>query len=180
VRGKDTADGGSEEAAWRDLIANYDSPADLDGMIPWPDRENLRTGREGLEDLQGLEPGTGSSAAPQPLPGAPDAPAGPDTVTTAAAAKPPPAPARDPADEDHFVPPPPPPLPRLDPVTKGAWLALFGGPAYLLIAGLVGWTISGLQLFCAVGAFVAGFAILVMRMGDEPPRDSGPDDGAVV
>jgi hypothetical protein len=179
VRGKDTADGGSEEAAWRDLIANYDSPADQDGMIPWPDRENLRTGREGHEDLQGLEPGTGS-AAPQPLPGPPDAPAEPDTVTTAAEAKPPPAPARNPAYEDHFVPPSPPPLPRLDPVTKGAWLALFGGPAYLLIAGLVGWTISGLQLFCAVGAFVAGFAVLVLRMGDEPPRDSGPDDGAVV
>jgi hypothetical protein len=176
VRGKDTADGGSEEAAWRDLIANYDSPTDLDGMIPWPDREDLRTGREGLES------GTGNGADPatRALPGPPDAPPEPDATHPPAAAKPPPARTRDPADEDHFVPPPPPPLPGLDPVTKGAWLALFGGPAYLLIAGLVGWTISGLQLFCAVGAFVAGFAVLVLRMGDEPPRDSGPDDGAVV
>src|SRR6202035_5230235 len=40
--------------------------------------------------------------------------------------------AGEPVDE-HFVPPVPPPLPRLDPVTKGAWLALFGGPLYLLI-----------------------------------------------
>ena len=62
----------------------------------------------------------------------------------------------DPAD-DHYVPPPPPPLPRLDPVTKGAWLALFGGPLYLLIATAVGGSISGLAAFLSVAAFVGGF-----------------------
>ena len=74
----------------------------------------------------------------------------------------------------------PPPLPTLDPVTKGAWAALFGGPAYLLIATMAGWAVPGWAAFLAVGAFVAGFAILVIRMGDRPPRDSGPDDGAVL
>lgn len=83
-------------------------------------------------------------------------------------------------DEDHYVPPPPPPLPRLDPVTKGAWLGLFGGPGYLLVSVMAGWTVPGWAAFCGVGAFVAGFATLVMRIGDRPPGDSGPDDGAVV
>ena len=78
------------------------------------------------------------------------------------------------------MPPPPPPLPRLDPVTKGAWLALFGGPLYLLIATAVGWNVSGLAAFLAVAAFVGGFAVLVLRMDSGGPRDSGPDDGAVV
>ena len=86
----------------------------------------------------------------------------------------------DPAD-DHFVPPVPPPLPRLDPVTKGAWLALFGGPLYLLISTAVGATISGLAAFLAVAAFVGGFVILVLRMDNGRPPDSGSDDdGAVV
>ena len=30
--------------------------------------------------------------------------------------------------EEHFIPPAPPPLPKLDPMAKGAWVALFGGP----------------------------------------------------
>jgi hypothetical protein len=46
-----------------------------------------------------------------------------------------------PADDGEFVPPVPPPLPSLDPVAKGAWVALFGGPGYLLLATMVGWAI---------------------------------------
>jgi hypothetical protein len=89
-------------------------------------------------------------------------------------------PTDDPAD-DHYVPPVPPPLPRLDPVTKGAWLALFGGPLYLLISTATGATISGLAAFLAVAAFVGGFVILVLRMDNGRPPDSGSDDnGAVV
>ena len=82
--------------------------------------------------------------------------------------------------EEHYFPPPPPPLPKLDPLTKGAWAALFGGPAYLLIATAVGWTVPAVAAFFAIGAFVGGFAVLVMRMGDEPRDGDGPDDGAVV
>jgi hypothetical protein len=88
-------------------------------------------------------------------------------------------PARD--EDEHYVPPPPPPLPKLDPVAKGAWVALFGGPGYLVLATAAGWTITGLAAFLAVAAFVAGFAILVLRMHD--PGPGGPndgDDGAVV
>lgn len=89
------------------------------------------------------------------------------------------SPPADPED-DHYVPPPPPPLPKIDPVTKVAWLALLGGPLYLLVATAVGWTVSGLAAFIAVAAFIGGFAALVFRMGNGGPGDSGPDDGAVV
>ena len=78
-------------------------------------------------------------------------------------------------DEEHFIPPAPPPLPKLDPMAKGAWVALFGGPGYLMVATAAGWSVSGLAAFCAVAAFVAGFAILVLRMHDSGP--GGPDDG---
>jgi len=78
-------------------------------------------------------------------------------------------------EEEHFIPPAPPPLPKLDPMAKGAWVALFGGPGYLMVATAAGWSVSGLAAFCAVAAFVAGFAILVLRMHD--PGPGGPDDG---
>jgi hypothetical protein len=78
-------------------------------------------------------------------------------------------------DDEHYIPPAPPPLPKLDPVTKGAWAALFGGPGYLMVATAAGWSVSGLAAFCAVAAFVAGFAILVLRMHEPDP--GGPDDG---
>ena len=87
-------------------------------------------------------------------------------------APPPPAPED---DEGHFVPPAPLPLPQLDPVSKGAWAALFGGPAYLVIATAAGWSVPGIAAFCAVAAFVTGFAILVLRMNE--PGPGGPDDG---
>jgi hypothetical protein len=88
---------------------------------------------------------------------------------------------QDDPDEEHFVPPTPPALPKLDPVTKGAWLALFGGPGYLVLATAVGWSIPGLAAFCAVAAFVAGFAVLVLRMHEpDSERPDDNDDGAVV
>ena len=83
-------------------------------------------------------------------------------------------------DDEHFIPPTPPPLPALDPVAKGAWTALFGGPAFLLVTTTAGWSVPGWATFGAVAAFIGGFAVIVARMGDRPPRDTGPDDGAVV
>lgn len=80
-----------------------------------------------------------------------------------------------PDDEEHYIPPAPPPLPRLDPIAKGAWLALFGGPGYLVVTTAAGWSVSGIAAFLAVAAFVTGFAILVLRMNE--PGPGGPDDG---
>lgn len=200
-----------EEAVWLDLIARFDAPAPAGEAPPWPDREDLAgpvhvtppqppmmpppvlppTVPEALPrepptnptGLPGLPSGGGAPTMPdqpvpdqlgrlrpgQPWPG-PGAGPGPRDVP----------PAADPAD-DHYVPPVPPPLPRLDPVTKGAWLALFGGPLYLLISTAAGSTISGLAAFLAVAAFVGGFVILVLRMDNGRPPDSGSDDdGAVV
>jgi hypothetical protein len=175
-----------EDAAWLDLIARYEAPA---AGQTWPERENLAepgTAPASIPDesqVRTPKAPDGPQAKARPVPvdppfnadlTAPDlpAPAGPErTVPEKAAPE---------MQEEHYFPPPPPPLPKLDPVTKGAWAALFGGPAYLLIATAVGWTVPAVAAFFAIGAFVGGFAILVMRMGDEPRDGNGPDDGAVV
>jgi hypothetical protein len=194
----------SEEAAWRDLVAHYATPAVADGTpTPWPTREDLPApGAPGQEaaskdssghdtadlDVAGLdvagEDDPGPGPAPPPVPRWPPVPGpssgmspGPPQIRIVRPASPAPPPGD---DDDHFVPPAPPPLPRPDPVTKGAWAALFGGPAYLLVAVMLGWQVPSWAAFTAVAAFVGGFATLVVRMADRPPRDSGPDDGAVV
>ena len=247
MKGSGRGASGGEEAAWRDLIANYSAEPEADGgEMPWPERENLPGPRRAgtLPDADpdtdpslaldlsddtdpaldlGPDPGgtsdPGPSAGPvtRPAPGQQDvsgangpqastadgpavsgpaahgpdsigrnenpAPAGPVHGGRPRIVRPaspvPPAPPETAGDED-FVPPVPPPLPSLDPVAKGAWTALFGGPGYLLLATMVGWAIPGWAAFLAVAAFVGGFATLVIRMGEKPPRDSGPDDGAVL
>ena len=246
MKGSGRGASGGEEAAWRDLIANYTAEPEADGgELPWPERENLPGPRRagvlpdpgpetdpsltldlgddtdpaldlGADPAGPPEPGPAQPAPPParlraapacpagtaprlpprtarrstvpprmvPIPSAatktphpPDpAPEGRPRIVRPASSVPPPAP---PEDED-FVPPVPPPLPSLDPVAKGAWTALFGGPGYLLVATMAGWAIPGWAAFLAVAAFVGGFATLVIRMGEKPPRDSGPDDGAVL
>jgi hypothetical protein len=85
-----------------------------------------------------------------------------------------------PAEEDEaYKPERLPPPARMDPVSKGAWVALIGGPGYLLLGTVLQWTISGTEALAAIGAFIAGFVILVVKMGDRPPRDDN-DDGAVL
>lgn len=87
----------------------------------------------------------------------------------------------DDADTDErYVPPHVPPLPKLDPVARGAWTALFGGPGYLFIATTLDWQVPGWAELAAIIAFVAGFVVLVSRLGDGPSRRDGPDQGAVV
>jgi hypothetical protein len=185
-----------EEAAWLDLIAHYDAPASASaGSKPWPERENLAENNGAT--IPGATAATRTPEAPQAKGGvrpAPlDQPFGADLTapTEPDLTAPGPVPAGRPApeprsaagretQEEHYFPPPPPPLPKLDPLAKGAWAALFGGPAYLLIATAVGWTVPAVAAFFAIGAFVGGFAVLVMRMGDEPRDGDGPDDGAVV
>jgi hypothetical protein len=83
-------------------------------------------------------------------------------------------------EDDRYVPPPVPPQPKLDPVARGAWAALFGGPCYLFIATLLSWQIPGWAELAAIIAFVAGFVVLVVRLGDGPSKRDGPDQGAVL
>jgi hypothetical protein len=191
--------GDGEEAVWLDLIARFGAPAPepADGETqPWPDREDL-AGPVRVSPNPGPADGppTDTDALPgEPptnptgLPGLPVKPAldqpwpklGPGAGTGRMGTGPRDSIAPDDPADDHFVPPVPPPLPRLDPVTKLAWIALFGGPLYLLISTALGATISGLAAFLAVAAFVGGFVVLVLRMDNGRPPDSGPDDGAVV
>jgi hypothetical protein len=196
-----------EEAAWRDLVAHYSMPPEADSPTgPWPAREDLpepgaaspSAGPAGGLPASGPGPGAPGLAGPagegppmtspppaasvDPVPGV--IPAPPQMrIIRPAVPFPLPLPGGEDAGDDrddHYVPPDPPPLPRLDSVSKAAWAALFGGPGYLLVAVSLGWAIPGWGAFCAVAAFVGGFTTLVVRLGDRPPRDSGPDDGAVV
>ncbi|GAA4230200.1 hypothetical protein GCM10022254_24430 [Actinomadura meridiana] len=143
-----------EDAIWAEIVAGFDSTPD--GEIPWPDEENVS---EPPDPPQEGDDRTGR------LPRA-------RVIEPADAEFPP-----DETEEDHYVPPAPPPLPTADPLTKGAWIALIGGPVYLLITVILDWEVPGWAAFLAVAAFIGGFVTLVLRMGDEP-RD--PDDGAVV
>jgi hypothetical protein len=166
--------GNDDEAAWRDLVARFDAPVIDEAEAPWPERENLTGGAPG--DRAGAARRARADTGPLPAVGQlPSQDLPQDTVTSGygprdwASAE----------ESEHYVPPAPPPLPKLDPVTKGAWAALFGGPAYLLLSTAIGWNVPGVAAFCAVAAFIGGFAVLVLRMDDGPPK-SGPDDGAVV
>lgn len=198
-------DASGDEAAWRDLIARlHTTTAEGTEPAPWPAQEDLTVPPRRTPGDPVMGPLSGSGAAPVPAAPRPDSASDPDPgaeqdpglehdpstgdvgwirariVRPAARDQLPAEPLPGADDDDHYVPPPPPPLPSLDPVAKGAWAALFGGPGYLLLAVMAGWQIPGWAAFCAVAAFVAGFATLVIRMGDQPPRDSGPDNGAVV
>lgn len=147
-----------EDEVWRQIVASFNEKAeDSSADQPWPDRENVPddTARE---EEQGADP----------------APAPASAAATASAV------ASVDDDDDHYVPPPPPPLPKADAVTRVAWLALFGGPAYLLLAAMLSLPMDGWIVFAAVAAFIGGFVALVVRMGDGPPSDSGWDDGAVI
>ncbi|MBF8192778.1 hypothetical protein ITP53_45290 [Nonomuraea sp. K274] len=151
-----------EDEVWRQIVASFNETAERDSADqPWPDSENVPAEpvrrvvkpSEGLEGFEELED---------------TAERDPDGERDGA------------EDEGHFEPPPPPPLPKLDLATKLAWVALFGGPAYLLVAAMASWHMEGWALFTAVAAFIGGFVALVVRMGDDRPNDSGWDDGAVL
>jgi hypothetical protein len=82
-------------------------------------------------------------------------------------------------DEEHFVPPPPPPVPRGDAISRFAWLGLIGAPVVTLLCVLMNWRLEGWQALLVAGAFIGGFATLVIRMGNGDDEDD-PDGGAVV
>jgi hypothetical protein len=85
----------------------------------------------------------------------------------------------DATDEEHFVPPPPPPVPRGDAISRFAWLGLIGAPVLTLLCVLMSWRLEGWQALLVAGAFIGGFATLVIRMGNGDDEDD-PDGGAVV
>ncbi|WP_283133769.1 hypothetical protein [Rhizohabitans arisaemae] len=155
-----------EDEVWRQIVASFNQPAA--GEPPWPERENVAADSSRRTAKPSDAPDSDRLVEPGP-PGRVDEAedgdeAGFDTED----------------DEGHYIPPPPPPLPSLDVTAKIAWIALFGGPAYLLLSVMLGWELGGWPLFGAIAAFIGGFITLVLHMGDEPPKDSGWDNGAVV
>ncbi|MEV0312630.1 hypothetical protein B0I32_11226 [Nonomuraea fuscirosea] len=153
-----------EDEVWRQIVASFNDTAERDSADqPWPDSENVPAEpiRRVVKPPEHADGDDASGRDPE------DDPSGRDHD-------------EDEEDEGHFEPPPPPPLPKVDLATKLAWVALFGGPAYLLVAAMASWHMEGWALFTAVAAFIGGFVALVVRMGDGPPNDSGWDDGAVL
>jgi hypothetical protein len=154
-----------DEAAWRDLIARFDTPGDLtDADAPWPASEDLPA------------PDDGGDAEPPPVAGA----VAPERTRIVWHASSDPRSYSPPEEEDEpYVPTPLPPAAKLDPISKAAWLGLICGPGYLLLGTMLGWTISGPEALVAIAAFVGGFVTLVLKMSDRSPRDDN-DDGAVL
>jgi hypothetical protein len=153
-----------EDEVWRQIVASFNDTAERDSADqPWPDSENLppEPARRVVKPSELDEYAAESAERAEAADDAEESPEEED-------------------EEGHFVPEAPPPLPRVDVATKLAWFALFGGPAYLLIAAVADWSLQGWALFAAVAAFIGGFVALVVRMGDGPPNDSGWDDGAVI
>jgi hypothetical protein len=83
-------------------------------------------------------------------------------------------------DEEQYVPEPLPPPAKLDSASKAALAGVIGGPGYLIVASIfLHWTISAEAALIAVAAFVGGFVMLVLKLGDRPGGDDD-DDGAVL
>jgi|SRR5271165_505487 len=159
-----------EEAAWRDLVARFDAEADVQpDLAPWPSREDLPdTATPAAEQVAATE---------QPSEGATGVflPADRTRVIRYAGD---PRSYSPPEEDESYVPVPLPPPAKLDAIAKAAWVGLIGGPLYLLIGTFLHWTISGVEAFAAVAAFVGGFVTLVIKLGDRERDDD--DDGAVV
>jgi hypothetical protein len=187
---------GSEEAAWRELIAQFDAPADDPSAVaPWPTIEDLPG--EASDDRQpGQDTMPDWELASRPGSDADSAGRGDFDQAGNVSGRAGDQPARlirpmgntwrtpqvdyDPELADRYVPEPLPPPGRLDPVTKGAWAAVVCGPLYLLFAWLAGWNITSFAAMLAIGAAIGGFVVLVMKLGDRPSRGDDDDHGAVL
>ena len=81
-------------------------------------------------------------------------------------------------DGGRFVPPEPAPLPRPDAITLLAWIAVIGGPLFL-VAGVIAGGLPTWVAGAVVAAVVVGFVLLVSRLPRRGETDPD-DDGAVV
>lgn len=155
-----TASSEGGDAVWDDLVARFYATEQGESRTAWPDAENVAQAAQARR----------AAEEPEPEAEAADPPPERRARTGGALSE----------EEDHYIPPPPPPLPSGDGVSRMSWAGVLGGPALLLLMTLLGMRIPGWVALLAVAGFIGGFVVLVARMGDRPPRDSGPDDGAVV
>lgn len=164
-RARSVIERSTEDAEWQSLVEQFNAPSapgHAESPVPrWPASEDVdENSYEPLIDVPaGLIVGDGPDGDEEDE-------------------NPPPKRADDP--HDHYVPPEPPPGPRLDWISRAAWLGLIGGPVLLILAAILNFDTSGRIMLIAVVGFIAGFLTLVIRMKDRLPPDDTPDDGAVV
>jgi hypothetical protein len=153
----------TEDAEWKSLIEQFNAPSAPghgggESPVPrWPASEDVDEKYEPLIDVP----------AAMAIEDKPD-----DEDEDKPAKK-----ADDP--HDHYVPPEPPRGPRLDWISRIAWLGLIGGPLLLTAAAVLDFGTGRITTLAVVG-FIGGFVTLVIRMKDRLPPDDTPDDGAVV
>nr|WP_202885582.1 hypothetical protein [Kribbella sandramycini] len=153
----------TEDVEWKLLVEQFNQPSapGHDGgesPVPrWPVSEDVDEKYEPLIDVP-----AGLAVRDEPEEEEPERPA---------------RPVDDP--RDHYIPPDPPRGPRLDWISRAAWLGLLGGPLLLILAAVLDFGTGWITTLGVVG-FVGGFLTLVIRMGDRLPQDDTPDDGAVV
>jgi hypothetical protein len=152
----------TEDAEWKSLVEQFNAPAaeghEATPVPRWPASEDVEEGSyEPLIDVPaGLVVGETDEEPPEE----------------------PPARRRD-DPHDHFIPPEPPKGPRLDWISRLAWLGLIGGPLLLIAAAVLDFGTGRVTTVAIVG-FIGGFLTLVLRMNDRLPPEDTPDDGAVV
>ncbi|MFC9692537.1 hypothetical protein ACFTSF_28570 [Kribbella sp. NPDC056951] len=153
----------TEDAEWKSLVEQFNAPSapGHDGgetPVPrWPASEDVDEKYEPLIDVPaGLIVGDDPEDEPEARP-------------------------KRPADDphDHYIPPEPTRGPKLDWISRLAWLGLLGGPILLILAAILDFGDSRITAL-AVAGFIGGFLTLVIRMKDRLPQDDTPDDGAVV
>ena len=155
-------DRSTEDAEWRSLVEQFSKPSapghdgGEDPVPRWPVSEDVDDKYEPLIDV----------------------PTGLTVEEKAEDDEEPPAKKAD-DPHDHYVPPEPPRGPRLDWISRLAWLGLLGGPLLLIAAALLDFGTGRITTLAVVG-FIGGFLTLVIRMKDRLPPDDTPDDGAVV
>jgi hypothetical protein len=160
-RARPVIDRSTEDAEWQSLVEQFNKPSapghgGEEPVARWPVSEDVDEKYEPLIDV----------------------PAGLTVEEKKTEDEEPPARKRDDA-HDHYVPPEPPRGPRLDWISRLAWLGLLGGPLLLILAALLDFG-TGRITTIAVTGFIGGFFTLVFRMKDRLPPGDGGDDGAVV
>lgn len=156
-----------EDEVFRQIVAGFHTPSD-DPVPRWPVAED---GGPDLDSARRRPPPVDRAPrrrrADDALPGwlEPDAlEPDPDDVVP----------------DDHFVPPPPPPAGWISLRSAGAVALVVLGLVLLFAPQLVGQGATSGVLLLGIALLGGGAALLVMRVRDAPPHDSGPDDGAVV
>jgi hypothetical protein len=81
-------------------------------------------------------------------------------------------------EAEGYVPPVPPPLSAGGWSSFLPWAGVLGGPLMLVLAALVYPSVPSVVVVVAVAAFVAGAALVVLRLPTR--RSDDGDDGAVV